>query len=105
VQPPPGRSHGSPLLTSTVGPLVLHEFHDGVVRGIDDNAIRAAERFFLAAGHNGHLIAKLEAQGCTPVEREFALGSAGKHVDGDASGAGERIDFDLFEGLNPRREE
>src|SRR5207253_11388962 len=87
------------------GPVVPEHFRDGVVQGIDNHAVRATERLFLAVRHDGHAIPDPEVQGRAAVEGELAFRGARKHVSSDAGGTGERIYLDLLERLDPGRGE
>ena len=87
------------------GRVVPERFRDGVVQGIDNHAVRAAERLFLAVRHDGHTIPEPEVQGRAAVEGELAFRGARKHVSSDASSTGERINLDLLERLDPGRSE
>ena len=79
------------------GRVVPERFRDGVVQGIDNHAVRAGERLFLAVRHDGHPIPEPEMQGRAAVEGELAFRGTRKHVSSDARGTGERIYFDLLE--------
>ena len=85
------------------GRVVTERLRDGVVRGIDDHAVRAAERLFLAVRHHGHSIPEPEVQGSATIESELAFRGARKHVCSDAGSTGERINLDLLERLDPGR--
>src|SRR3954451_7369545 len=87
------------------GRFVTERFRDGVVQGIDNHAVRAAERLFLAVRHDGHPIPEPEMQGRAAVEGELAFRGTGKHVRSDAGGIGERIYLDLLEWLDSGRGE
>src|SRR5437879_11214122 len=83
--------------------FVPERFRDAVVHGIDNHAVCAAERLFLAVRHDGHPIPEPEVQGRAAVEGELAFRGARKHVSSDAGGTGERINLDLLERLDPGR--
>ncbi len=81
--------------------FVPEGFRDGVVRRIDNHAVRATERFFLAVRHDRHPIIQPEVQSRAAVESKLAISGARKHVSSYAGGAGERINLDLLERLDP----
>src|SRR6266496_4129585 len=87
------------------GRVVPERFRDGVVQGIDNHAVRAAERLFLAVRHDGHPIPEPEVQGRAAVESKLAFRGTGKHVSSNTGGTGERIYLDLLERLDPGRGE
>src|SRR5439155_9768920 len=62
------------------GGFVPEGFRDGVVRRIDNHAVRATERFFLAVRHDGHPITQPEVQSRAAVESKLAISGARKHV-------------------------